>query len=478
MSDKNIRCYRLKYNPSYYLGEMSKKLLIGYEEWCSLPELKLPFIKAKVDSGAKTSALHAFNIQLCNEQNNQYVQFDIHPIQGNRHIVQRCKAPLAGYKDVRSSNGMIEKRLVITTQIKLGMEIWNIEITLTNRDAMDYRMLLGCEAIQGKALIDLSKACILGTVENPNSYYHNSILLQRKLNIALLASNPQLYSNKRIIEAGLALGHNITFLNVSHCYINIKANIPTIYYLNGKKIKDIDIVIPRLRPSVTFYGCALLRQFQALGAFCLNDSTAISKSRDKLRCLQILAGKGVEMPSTSFANSATSTSHLIEILGGAPLVIKLLEGTQGKGVMLLENNTAATSVVTAFKSVKANILLQEYIKESKGSDIRCFVIDGQVVASMERRAVNGDFRANLHLGGIASNVKITRKERKIAILAAKVLGLKVAGVDILRSNYGPRLIEVNSSPGLEGIEKTSNIDIASMLIKCTERYIYGHTGSI
>ena len=231
---------------------MSDKLLIGYEEWCSLPELALPAIKAKVDSGAKTSALHAFNIQIYNDNNTKYARFDIHPIQGNRHVVQRCKAPLLGSKDVRSSNGMIEKRLVISTKIKLGKKIWDIELTLTNRDAMGYRMLLGCEAIQGNALIDLSKSCALGAIEDPQLHYANETNTHRKLNIALLASNPNLYSNKRIMEAGVALGHNMSFLNVSHCYLNIKANIPTIYYLNGKKIENVDVVIPRLRPSVTF----------------------------------------------------------------------------------------------------------------------------------------------------------------------------------------------------------------------------------
>lgn len=453
---------------------MSNKLLIGYEEWCSLPKLNLPVIKAKVDSGARTSALHAFNIQVYSDNNNKYVQFDIHPIQGNRHIIQKCSAPLLGSKDVRSSNGIIEKRLLISTQITLGQRSWDIEITLTNRDSMGYRMLLGYEAIQHNILIDLSCSCLLGSVDNPQSHYAYTINYHKKLNIALLASNPKLYSNKRIIEAGLALGHNISFLNVSHCYLNIKANIPTIYYLNGQKIENIDVVIPRLRPSVTFYGCALLRQFQALGAFCLNDSASISRSRDKLRCLQILAGKGVDMPSTSFASCPSNTTHLIEILGGTPLVIKLLEGTQGKGVMLIENDRAAASVISAFKTVKANILLQEYIKESNGMDIRCFVIDGHVVASMARQAIKGDFRANLHLGGTALPVKITRKEKKMAIHATKVLGLKIAGVDILRSNNGPKVIEVNSSPGLEGIEKISNLDIASMMIKCIERHVYGN----
>jgi len=451
------------------------KFVIGCEEWCSLPSLGLKVIKLKIDSGAKTSALHAFNISTYVKCKKEYVKFDVHPIQGNRKIVKSCVAPLIDRRIIRSSNGSLEKRYVILTQIQLGIHSWDIEVTLTNRDSMGYRMLLGREAMRNRILVDPDRSFLLKEMSDREAIreYIDCIDKKTALNIVLLASNPELYSNKRIMEAAEARGHNITFINVSNCYINIRAGIPAIYYRGGEQMKEIDVVIPRLKPSMTFYGCALVRQFQALGAFCLNDAIAISNARDKLKCLQILADKGIDMPITSFANSPEDTNHLIKAVGGVPLIIKLLEGAQGRGVVLAESHKAAASVIGAFKSVKANILVQEFIKEANGCDIRCFVIEDKVVAAMQRKAASDDFRSNLHLGGSASKVKLSAAENKMAISCARSLGLKVAGVDILRSNSGPKVIEVNSSPGLEGIEQVAKLDIASYMIACAEKYIYG-----
>ncbi len=451
------------------------KLIIGREEWCSLPELGLPAIKAKVDSGARTSALHAFNVYTYKEEEKEYVKFEIHPIQGNRKIVKSCKAELSGRRAIKSSNGVVEKRLFIITTVKIGEEVWEIELTLTNRDSMGYRMLLGREAMRNKILVDPDNSFLLNKLDDNtiSKIYCNSLSRGNSLNLVLLASNPQLYSNQRIMEAAIARGHNIEFISVSNCYINIKANVPVIYYRGGKELKNVDAVIPRLKPSMTFYGCALTKQFKALGAFCLNDAASISNSRDKLRCLQILANKGLDMPITSFANSPADSKHLIKMVGGPPLIVKLLEGTQGKGVVLAETHKAAESVISAFKSVKANILVQEFIKEAKGKDIRCFVIDGKVIGSMQREALDDDFRANLHLGGTASAIKLTKQEKKIAISAAKIMDLKVAGIDIIRSNSGPKILEVNSSPGLQGIEGVTKKDIAGLMIECIEQHIFG-----
>jgi ribosomal protein S6--L-glutamate ligase len=243
--------------------------------------------------------------------------------------------------------------------------------------------------------------------------------------------------------------------------------------MEQKNIVSIDAVIPRIKPSVTFYGCAIVRQFQTMGKFCLNDANAISNSRDKLKCLQILASKNIPMPATSFANTTKESKKLIELVGGAPLIIKLLEGTQGRGVVLVDTAAAAENVIGAFNNANANILVQEFIAESKGEDIRCFVIDGKVVASMMRKSNNGEFRANVHLGANVELVKITPKERNIAVTAAKMMGLKVAGVDIIRSKEGPLILEINSSPGLQGIEKATSRDIASKMIICLEKYVYG-----
>lgn len=452
---------------------MSKKIVIGKEEWCSLPELGLPAIKARVDTGAKTSSLHAFNIQPFEEDGVRYVHFDIHPVQDNRKIIQRCTAKVVDRREVKSSSGDTERRHVIRTQLRMGGQVWDVEITLTNRDAMGYRMLLGREAMTSRVLIDPDSSFCLGDINETDvqKHYHSYAPSAKGLKIVLLASNPELYSNRRIMEAGEERGHDMRFVNVRNCYMNIGSSNPEIHYRGGEILDDVDAVIPRLKPAVTFYGCAVTRQFESMGAFVLNTSVAIARSRDKLRSLQLLASEGVDMPLTGFADSPLDTRDLIKMVGGAPVVVKLLEGTQGKGVVLAETNKAAESVINAFKSLQANILVQEFIKEADGKDIRCFVIDGKVVGSMERAAASGEFRANLHLGGTASSVRITPTERKMALKAAKAMGLKVSGVDIIRSSKGPRVLEINSSPGLEGIEEITGKDIAGMMIESVERHV-------
>ncbi len=454
---------------------MSDKFVIGREEWVELPELDLPATKAKVDSGAKTSALHAFNIHIYKEGTEEWVRFDIHPLQHNRQIMRTCTAKLVDHRTVKSSNGEIERRMVIITPVKLGEHVWDIEITLTNRDFMGYRMLLGREAMQGRLLVDPDATFTARHLTDFDAmqFYNQKLEGDKALNIVVLASDPNLYSNHRLMQAGTMRGHNMIFINVRNCYMNISHGRPEIYYRGGERLEKIDAVIPRLRPSVTFYGCALTRQFQAIGAFCLNEAGGITKSRDKLLSMQALASRGINMPITGFANSPEDTKHVIKMVGGAPLVVKLLEGTQGMGVVLAETNKAAESVINAFKSLKANILVQEFIKESKGKDIRCFVIDGKVVGAMERSAADDEFRANLHLGGTSKPIKLGREEKRMALAATDVLGLKVAGVDIIISSEGPKILEVNSSPGLEGIEHTTGKDIAGMMIECIEHHIFG-----
>ncbi|MCW8853595.1 MAG: 30S ribosomal protein S6--L-glutamate ligase [Gammaproteobacteria bacterium] len=287
------------------------------------------------------------------------------------------------------------------------------------------------------------------------------------MNIALLSRNPKLYSTRRLVEAAQERGHDVRILDALRCYMNMACNRPEIHY-KGEKLPVYDAVIPRIGASVTFYGTAVLRQFEMMNVFPLNESVAISRSRDKLRSMQLFSRKGIGMPLTGFANKPDDVQDLIKMVGGAPLVIKLLEGTQGIGVVLAETKKAAESVIEAFMGLKANILVQEYIKEAGGADIRCLVIGDKVVASMKRQGAEGEFRSNLHRGGSASVVKITPTERKTAVLAAKTMGLNVAGVDLLRSNSGPLVMEVNSSPGLEGIEKATGKDIAGMIIEFIE----------
>lgn len=291
------------------------------------------------------------------------------------------------------------------------------------------------------------------------------------MKIAVLASNPDLYSNKRIMEAGIERGHEMRFINISNCYMDITANKPEIHYRGGEILKKFDAVIPRVRPALTFYGTAVLRQFEMQGAYCLNGPVSIARAQDKLRTMQLMCSEDVDIPRTGFAHSPLDTKDLIKTVGGAPVVIKLLEGTQGKGVVLAETEKAAESVINAFKSLKANILVQEFIKESAGVDLRCFVIGGKVVASMERRAAKGEFRANIHLGGTGHKVKITPQERKLAVAAAKVVGLRVSGVDMIRAKDGPKVLEVNSSPGLEGVEHATGKDIAALMIEHIEEQV-------
>ncbi len=450
---------------------MTEKVIVGSEEWCSLPDLKVPAIKVRVDSGAKTSALHAEQITPFEKEGEKWVRFVIHPIQRNVKSSIVCESKVVDKRIVKSSSGTRESRYVINTEISLGEQSWNIELTLTNRDSMGFRMLLGREAMVGRIIVDPDEHFNLGIVtpEKLKEYYFSDKREKRGLRIGLLASNPELYSNRRIMEAGELLGHEMHFLNIKHCYMKLDAHQPEIHYRGGRVLNNFDAIIPRIRPSMTYYGCSLIRQFESLKVYSLNNAASITQSRDKLFSLQLLLNHGVEIPTTGFANSPLDTTDLINMVGGSPLIIKLLEGTQGKGVVLAETKKAAESVINAFKSLNANILVQEFIKEANGKDLRLFVVDGKVVAAMQREALPGEFRANIHLGGKASVVKVTSEEKKIAIKAAKAMNLKVAGVDIIRSSKGPLLLEVNSSPGLEGIEGATGKDIASEMIKAIEK---------
>ena len=288
------------------------------------------------------------------------------------------------------------------------------------------------------------------------------------MKIAILSRNSRLYSTSRLIEAAKARGHEVRVLDVLRCYMDIVSNKPQIHY-RGEILDNFDAVIPRIGASVTFYGTAVLRQFEMMGVYPLNESVAISRSRDKLRSLQLLSRKGIGMPVTGFANKPDDIDDLIAMVGGAPLVIKLLEGTQGIGVVLAETKKAAESVIEAFMGLEAQILVQEFIAEAGGADIRCFVVGDKVVAAMKRQGGEGEFRSNLHRGGNASLIRITPEERSTAVRAAQTMGLNVAGVDLLRSNHGPLVMEVNSSPGLEGIEKATGKDIADMVIQFIEK---------
>lgn len=289
------------------------------------------------------------------------------------------------------------------------------------------------------------------------------------MKIGILSRKASLYSTSRLREAAKERGHEVRVVNPLRCYMNITAKRPQILY-RGEKL-TFDAIIPRIGASITFYGTAVVRQFEMMGVYSSAESQAIARSRDKLRSLQLLSREGVGLPVTGFARSARDIDGVIDLVGGAPVIIKLLEGTQGMGVVLAETRKAAESVIGAFQQLDANILVQEFIKEAGGADIRAFVVGGRVVACMERHAAAGEFRSNLHRGGTATPVKLDARERNTAIRAARVMGLHVAGVDFLRSRRGPVVMEVNSSPGLQGIELTTGVDVAGEIIEFIENNV-------
>lgn len=291
------------------------------------------------------------------------------------------------------------------------------------------------------------------------------------MKIAILSRKPSLYSTKRLVQAAGKRGHDASIIDTLRCYMNITSTTPTIHY-KGNELEHFDAVIPRIGASVTFYGAAVVRQLEMMNVFCVNGSVAITRARDKLRSLQMLSKKGIGLPITGFAHSLDEIKDLIKMVGGPPLIIKFLEGTQGIGVILVETTKAARSVLEAFLGLKVNILVQEYIKEAAGVDIRCFVVNGKVVAAMKRQAKSPEeFRSNLHRGGIATPIEITKEEEHMAVRAANIMGLNIAGIDIVRSERGPLIIEVNASPGLEGIEKTTGVDVADEIISFIENSV-------
>ena len=290
------------------------------------------------------------------------------------------------------------------------------------------------------------------------------------MKIAILSRNPNLYSTRRLVEAAVQRGHEAHVIDHLKCNIEIEQTGPSLYYEN-EYLQGFDAIIPRIGASVTFYGTAVVRQFEMMNVFSAVSSRGIVHSRDKLRCLQVLSKEGLGLPKTVFTNYSRNVEHVVESAGGAPVVLKLLEGTQGLGVVLAENQNAAQSVLEAFNGLKARVIVQEFIKESKGADIRAFVVDGKVVGAMKRQGKEGEFRSNLHRGGSSRIIELTKEEEETAIKAAETVGLGIAGVDLLQSARGPLVLEVNSSPGLQGIENTTETDIAGIIIQYLEKNI-------
>ena len=446
-----------------------KNINVGWVEWLSLPDLGISAIEAKTDTGAKTSALHAYNIQPFGKKKRK-VRFAINPIKDNPEIAIYCSADLFDQREITSSMGSKEIRYIIKTSIQIGDVTKEIELSLTNRENLNYRMILGRSALDG-FIVDPNSSFLQKKLDySVYKKIKSKIKLKRSLRIGVLTREPNNYSIKRLIEEAEKNDHVVETIDTKRCYLKIHSQNPEVHY-NGKALPIYDVVIPRIGPSITFYGMSVVRQFQAMGTFCINSAQSIGNSRDKLAAHQLLARVGIPMPNTAFANSPKDTKSLLELSNDIPLVIKLLQSSQGKGVILAESKKAASGMISAFQRIGAPFIAQEFIEEANGEDLRCFVVGRKVVGSMIRKAADGDFRSNLHSGGTAKNIKITKQERIIALNAARALGLNVAGVDLIRSSSGSKVLEVNSSPGIEGIEKATKKNIAGSIIKFIEENV-------
>lgn len=443
---------------------------LGWEEWVALPQLGLPAMKAKVDTGAKTSALHAFEIEPFGPAARPRVRFAVHPIPGREDLSIPCSAEIVDRRDVTSSNGETELRYVIATEITVGGRSWPIEMTLTDRGNMAYRMLLGRQALGEEIVVSPGESFCQPALSY--DVYHSALVREvapaRTLRIAVLSREEHNYSTHRLVTEGEKRGHVVEVIDTTRCYMALSALAPEVHY-DGQRLPRYDAVVPRIGASITAYGTAVVRQFETIGTYCVNGSDGITASRDKLQAHQILARHKIGMPMTAFAASPKDTGNLISLVGGAPLIVKLLESTQGKGVVLAETKKAAESVISAFRGLRASFLVQHFVKEAAGEDIRCLVIGGKVVAAMKRTGAEGDFRSNLHQGGRAEPVRITKEERDTAVRAAKAFRLNLAGVDLLRASDGPKVLEVNSSPGFEGIEKATGKNIAGLMFEEIEK---------
>ena len=444
-------------------------LELGWEEWVSLPGLSLPAIKAKIDTGARTSALHAVAIEPFGSEDKPQVRFIMHPDPSDSSTEVVCSANVVDRRNVTSSNGSKELRYVIIAKVNIGGQSWPIEISLTNRETMGYRMLLGRSALRDNVQVMPSASFLQPklTFDTYRKRQAKRSIPRRPLRIGILTQEPNNYSNLRMIEAAQARGHTIECIETSRCYMAINAHKPEVHY-DGAALPRYDAIIPRIGSRLTFYGMAVVRQFESMGVYCLNNATPIGTSRDKLFAHQVLAAHGLDMPATAFAKSSQDTKGILDLIDGAPLVVKLLESTQGKGVVLAETRKTASALIDAFRGLNAHFLVQEFVKEANGSDLRCFVVQGKVVGAMLRTAQAGEFRSNVHQGGAVKKARLSKEERRAAIKAAKILKLNVAGVDILRSETGPKILEVNSSPGLQGIEEATKKDIAKSIIECIE----------
>jgi ribosomal protein S6--L-glutamate ligase len=444
----------------------ASKVIIGNEEWCAFPSLGVPAIKARVDSGAKTSALHAFNIQRFQHENASWVSFDVHPLQNNRQVVIRCKAPVCDKRWVKSSSGLSEKRYVIKVPMQLGHFLWSIEVTLTNRDSMGYRMLLGRNAMQNHVLVDPSEGCHLGTRSTTDieKLYHTAKSKDDGLNIAILANRADLYGNQRLLETAQERGHEIRFIDVKNTGLQF-INNGTQCFIGNRLIDDLDVVIPRFPANISAYACSLLQHFQQRGAVPINSAQAIRQARDTLSTLQVLQQYQIPLSTYSFAPSAQYAQTMIAQVGCAPLLLKNLSEDSEKDFVLAKNNSAAESIIQAMQGSGLAVYAQTFYKECNKRFVRSLVMQDKVIASIEKPMT---FTGQAGKKQRMIEVQLTEQENSMILKAVHAMDLTLAGVDIVRTNNGPLIFGITPNPGFEDIENTVDVNIAQLLLIAIE----------
>lgn len=435
--------------------------IIGTEEWCGFGAFGIPAIKARIDSGAKTSALQAHNLNLFLKNKEEWVRFEVYPMQENRNISILCEAQIHAKRHIKSSTGVSEQRIVIKTPITIGENTFEVEITLADRSTMEFRMLLGREALIDRYLVDSSKSFLQSEYKEEEIAKEYIAFTQEKstLKIGLLSSNPESYSNQRIMQVGKAKGHEMVFLDVEKIHIKLDKNQPKIYYDSDEVLDNFDAIIPRIKPSFTTYACAIIRQFASMGVYRLNSAISISQSRDKLLSTQLFAKNNLNIPATAFTKSHLNGLDLTKMLEEYSLLIKPLENKKAKDFILIENQKDIEILLNSFKNTNDNILVHAFRKEENEKFIRCFVINGKVLASMQIQSADE----------LLIPIKTTTEERKLASKAAKILSLSVAEIDIIRSSKEPMLLDVNPSLELEEIESTTGKNIANLMIEAIEK---------
>ena len=436
-------------------------LTLGWEEWCALGALNLPALKVKVDTGARTSALHAFDIEPAGTGDAPMVRFGVHPIPGRHDLVIRCTAPITDRREVTSSNGETEYRYVITSDITIGPRTWPVELTLTDRGAMAYRMLLGRQALVGQAVVSPGESFCQPRL-NYDVYPAPQPAAQmpdRPLHIAILSRDGAGYTPRRLVDEARARGHSADIIDTNRCYMAMNALAPQVH-MAGAPLPRYDAVIPRIGSASTAYGAALVRQFETIGTHCLNASDAITASRDPIHTHQLLDRAHIASPATAFAASPRDSAHLIPLVGHAPVALKLLDPTAPSGMIKADGPASVGSVIRAFRGLKANLLVQEFHADARG-DIKCLVLAGKLVATLGRKTPGA--------AGHTVKAKPTKSERLLAQKAARALKLTLASVDILRTPDGPKVLSLSATPGLSAFDTATGLNTAGLVLDHLEK---------